>query len=183
MIPARRKAFVPDADLLGALLREEIECDVVEDGEIFWRMARADARLILMQGDVEDPVEAVFNGPVAAHDPGEGRGVRGQARDEEPGLVGGAVADGTLAIHAENAAQTRPAGPIREPREIVGGPRSADLDAAVVAVDGVRGRVGRPGKRVGLGVEEERPDVVMQARLVALETQHVVAAPIEKMIV
>ena len=79
MVPAGREALVLDADLLGALLLEEIERNVVEDGEIFGRSASADAGLILMHGDVEDPVETVFDGPVAAHDPGEGRGVRGQA--------------------------------------------------------------------------------------------------------
>ena len=80
MVPARRETFVLDAELLGPLLFEEIKGDVVEDGEVLRRIAGPDPRLILVQGDVEDPVETIFDGPVAAHDSGEGRGVWGQAQ-------------------------------------------------------------------------------------------------------
>ena len=39
MVPARGEAFVLDAQLLGALLREQIERDVVKNGEVLWGVA------------------------------------------------------------------------------------------------------------------------------------------------
>ncbi len=156
MVPARREAFVLDAERLGARLLEEIERAVVEDREVFGRVAGADAGLVLMHGDIQDPVEAVFDGPMTAHGAGEEGRVGGQAGDAEAGFVGGAVADGPRAIHAQDAAHAGPAGPIGQPGQVVGGPRAAHLAASMVAVHGLRRGVGNALAGVGLGVREEQ---------------------------
>ena len=80
MVPAGGEAFVLDAELLGAIQLEQIEGDVVKDRQVFWCVTGTDAGLVLVHGDIQDPVETVFDRPVAAHDPGEGRSIRGQAR-------------------------------------------------------------------------------------------------------
>lgn len=83
-VPARREEVVLEADLFGALLFEESEGDVVKDGEVLRRVAGADAGRVLIHGHVEDPVEAVLDRPVTAHDAGERCSVGGQEPRSSP---------------------------------------------------------------------------------------------------
>lgn len=55
-------AFALDADLEGFVLFDEVDGAVPEDGEVLGGLAFADAAVILAEGDVEDPVQAVLNG-------------------------------------------------------------------------------------------------------------------------
>ena len=61
MVPAGREAFVLDAQFLGTVLLEQIQCDVVKDREIFRGVAGTNARLILVHRDVQYPMEAILN--------------------------------------------------------------------------------------------------------------------------
>ena len=141
MVPAGREAFVLDAQFLGPILFEEIQRDVVEDREILGGVADADAGLVLVHRDIQHPVEAVLNRPMTADDPCEMGGIGRKAGEEEARLAGCAIADGAFGVDAQDAPQPRPAGPIRQPREVVGGPGAANLDPAVIAVDRVQVKV------------------------------------------
>jgi hypothetical protein len=77
-------------------------------------------------------------------------------------------ADGPRRLDAHHGAEARPAAPVGEPGEVVGGPGASDFNPAVVAVGGFGGGVGESLKGVGLRVGEERLDVVMESRLVTL---------------
>lgn len=135
MIPARGQAFVLDAELLGAILFERVERNVVEDREVFRRVVRANARLVLVHRHIQDPVEAVLNGPVAAHHVGQVGGVRRQARDEEAGLARGrGGADGALGLDQDRRTQARPMVAVGQPVQVLGGPGLSDFDESPWAV-------------------------------------------------
>ena len=50
------------------LLADEIACDVAYHPHILRRMARPNAAGIFMKDDVEDPMDAVFDPPMAPHE-------------------------------------------------------------------------------------------------------------------
>jgi len=58
---------------------------MLQDREVLRGMAGADARVVLVHRDIQHPLEAVLNGPVAAHGAGEVCRVGGEARDEVAG--------------------------------------------------------------------------------------------------
>ena len=60
VIAAGGEPFVLDAERFGAVLLEQIQRDVVEDGEIFWGVAGADAGLILVRRDIQHPISRPF---------------------------------------------------------------------------------------------------------------------------
>ena len=61
-------AFAAELDsslvLCGA---DEIDCEVSDDGHISSAVASPQTGLILTEGDVEDPVQTVLDGPVTAN--------------------------------------------------------------------------------------------------------------------
>lgn len=60
MVPARGEAFVLDAKFLGAVLFQRVERHMVEHREVFGCVAGANAGFVLVDADIEHPVEAVF---------------------------------------------------------------------------------------------------------------------------
>ena len=85
--------FGADAALFGGVLAEEVEGHVAQGGEVGGGVAGAHAAFIFAQGDIEHPVEGVFDAPVAADGTGEFRGVRGQAAEVVAALAAGRAAD------------------------------------------------------------------------------------------
>ena len=63
----------------GAVLSERVEGGVAEDGEVLRGMIGADAAEVLVEGEVETPLQANLDAPVAAADAGEGAGIGRQA--------------------------------------------------------------------------------------------------------
>ena len=74
LVPTGFQAFVLDAEL-GAVIFEARESDVTQDGEILACHRIADTALILPKGDIEIPMQTVFDAPVTADRVGEARGV------------------------------------------------------------------------------------------------------------
>ena len=71
-------SFAPSLDrsLVGGL-SHQVEGEMADNGHVPGAMAGAEARLVLIEGDVEGPVQVVFDGPVASHGNGEGFGREG----------------------------------------------------------------------------------------------------------
>lgn len=61
-----------DAYARRTFLTQEIEGDVAYNGEIFVGMSEPDARFIFPKRDIENPMQAVFNAPVASDRSGKG---------------------------------------------------------------------------------------------------------------
>jgi hypothetical protein len=53
-----------EASFHSGVLLQQMECDMVQHGEILGGMALTDAAIVLTKCDVEHPVEAVVNHPV-----------------------------------------------------------------------------------------------------------------------
>ena len=64
-----------------------------DDGHVVGAMAGPQAGQVLLELDVEHPVELVFDAPVAAHDGVEALGREGLAEQIVAGLGAGAAAD------------------------------------------------------------------------------------------
>jgi len=65
-----------------SVARARVDGEVPDDGHIFGAMSGSEARLVLFEDDVEDPVEAVFDAPMAAHGVGGGLGGEGRGGDK-----------------------------------------------------------------------------------------------------
>jgi hypothetical protein len=75
VVPAGLKAFGHDGHHGNGFLTQQIEGQPMQDRLILVGMALADAALVLMEGEIEDPLHTVLDAPVGAHRIGEGRGV------------------------------------------------------------------------------------------------------------
>jgi hypothetical protein len=73
-----RGSFAPSLDqsLVGSL-SHQVEGEMADNGHVSGAVAGAEARLIFIEGHIEDPVQVVFDSPVASHGNGEGFGREG----------------------------------------------------------------------------------------------------------
>ncbi len=71
LVPACGETFVLDADLQGGLILQQAQRGAAKDAEIGIGVALADAALVFLKGDIELPVQTVFDTPVVAHCVGE----------------------------------------------------------------------------------------------------------------
>src|SRR5690348_4176599 len=129
-------------------------------------------------------MQAVLDVPVAPDGAGEQPGVERQGGEVVAALAAGdgaiAAAALDLGLHPRDGAQTRetrlageaPVG--GEPVHVVADPVAAGLDAAVPAIDGLTFAVQR-----GAWVVEQALDLAVQAGLVVLYREQVIAAPVE----
>src|SRR6266436_2199479 len=71
-------SFAPSLDraLVGGL-SHQVEGEMADNGHVPGAMAGAQARLVLIEGHIEGPVQVVFDGPVASHRCREGFGREG----------------------------------------------------------------------------------------------------------
>ena len=88
MVPGGDFLFGADATLFGGVLAQEVEGHVAQGGQMVGGVAGAHAALVLAQGDVEHPVEGVFDAPVAADGAGQLGGVWWQAAQVVAPLAG-----------------------------------------------------------------------------------------------
>ena len=58
-------------------LFEQVEGDVLDDGEVLRAEAVSQPAEIIVEDDVEDPMEAVFDAPVGAGGAGQEHGIGG----------------------------------------------------------------------------------------------------------
>ena len=65
MIPTSPFAFSGDADFGGFLVAQEIESHTSHDSHVMLGMPLADAAFVFAKGDVQDPVDRVFDAPVS----------------------------------------------------------------------------------------------------------------------
>src|SRR5690606_6906339 len=70
---------------------DEIDGEVSDDGHVLCAMALSQPRLIVLEDDVEGPMEGVFNEPVAAHRLCRRLGIASGRRDEVAGIETAAI--------------------------------------------------------------------------------------------
>jgi len=148
-------------DVSGAGQAQQADDEVSQAGEHLGGVTGAHPTAVLVEGDVSDPVEAVFDGPVP---PGKGeelfggssmRGAGGEAADRFPADLSGGAALGD-ALDQEDLGDV---GEVEVVVELGAGPDAADLQAAVGFINGFvlrgekrwRGRTARCPGAAGAG--------------------------------
>jgi len=143
-------------------------------------MSGSEARLVLFEDDVEDPVEAVFDAPMAAHGVGGGLGGEGRGGD----IVSGVEAAAILELGARDdlddggdARETELAGKRLSPLSQStsrGEGDAALLDAAMAFVE--IGDAVEAGRR---RVLEESFDLGAERRLVGLDGEQIIGPRVD----
>ena len=174
MIPAGDFLFSAEAALFGGVLAQEVEGHVTQGGQIGGGVAGAHAALILAQGDIEHPVQGVFDAPVAADGAGQFRGVRRKAAQIVATLARDVVADLALGFDHGHAAQGRPLGAVGQPVELVCTEVTARFDPTVIFFQRLM-PTGRP-QMLGMieALIQEGFDLLVQDFVVGFERQDVV---------
>ena len=81
---------------------------MAEDGEGLGSVADPDAAVVRAEGDVEDPLEAILDAPMAPDGGAERRGVSRKAGEIVAGLDRDGLADAASGLDADDAPQVRP---------------------------------------------------------------------------
>jgi hypothetical protein len=114
---------------------------VPDHGHVFGAVAGSEARLVLVEDDVEDPVEAIFDPPMAAHGVGGGFGGEGGGGDIVSGVEAAVILEfGTRRDLDDGGdggqAQFAGEAPVAiEPLDLADDGDGALLDAAVALVE------------------------------------------------
>src|SRR5581483_839814 len=93
---------------LGGVGAQEVEGDLAQQREVARAVAGADPAAVLAERDIQDPVQAVLDPPVAADGGGQARGVRRQAADVVAALVRPLLADPARGLDHDHAPQPGP---------------------------------------------------------------------------
>ena len=80
VIPAGPQSFTLDAPGGGRVLLEEAEGEVTQHGEVLRGMRAANPTGIFAKGDIQHPMQAILNAPVAAHGLPKLFGIRPETR-------------------------------------------------------------------------------------------------------
>ena len=123
-------------NLVQARLSHEGEANITQGGEILWALLRFGSAGIFAQAHVADPVQAVFDAPVAAIEGeqiGSGRALGGEAGDGVGDLGRHASLLLNDAFDAADLLETRPSEEFGQPRTGVQMPLG---EAAMAFIDG-----------------------------------------------
>ena len=115
-VPARLEAAVFDAGLAGLVQADAVEGDAAQDGEVLRRVALAHPRLVFAVGHVQQPVQAVLDGPVPVYGGTQVFGIGLARTDVVAPLQAGFAVDFAAALDQDQRLQPRPAPPRRPAR-------------------------------------------------------------------
>jgi len=176
VVPSEGLPSDPEAGLVGDDL-DEVEGGMAVEFHVGWAAVDPQAHQIVVEDDVEHPVEAVFDAPMGADGAGESRCVEvggGGVVAPRGGRAAGTFDDALDHADHGEAGKARFAGKAAvgdEPCDVGGDAVSPDLDATVIAVGGLVGVEGG----VRLAVEEE-VNLVGEGGPIVLEGEEMVGA-------
>src|SRR4051794_26846705 len=146
VVPGGFLAPAAEAGLAAVVSGDEIESDLAQEGEVAGGGAVAHPAVILMEGDVENPVQGVLDAPVPADRPDQDGGIiaaAGAAAGEEVaglGLDFAGTVDAADRLDRQHGAEI---GPVAQRLELSDGRAHEDASAdqaAVALVEGVEHR-------------------------------------------
>lgn len=176
MIPARFQPFGPDRFLGRCFLLEKVEGEVSQDRQVFRAMTSPNATIIFAEGDIEDPVEPIFDPPVGANDGKQLFGMGGQTGKIVTGLGG----DGALVvpdgIEPDEGSQPRPgvAQGGGQWFEVAGRPAAARFNPPMVGVHGLVKGVRQVGEFRGPGLVKHGFHGGPQGRVIVFQGEDIV---------
>ena len=162
---------------LGRIEADEVKGDVLEDGEVMCGMLGTGAHLIIGEGDVHAPMQAILDRPMGPNSREQPGRIGRQAAEVETPLNGGFALDAALGLDHGKGLEVVPLLGPGQTIDLVEGPAAADFDPPVIFLDGFRYGV-RRALRHGLELGEEVPDRIGQERLIVLDRQHVIGASV-----
>ena len=110
-------------------------------GEVCRRVIGPDATLVVTKHHVHDPVQAVFDGPVAAYDVPQVNRRHRHRSDIVACFTLDFSADFAAALDDDQAFEARPTMALLKPLDVVNDGRGSGLDAAMVAITTVVSRL------------------------------------------
>ena len=78
LVPSGFEPFICNSQLDTPILLEQVQRDPSDHSHIFCRMAGSNPAFVFTKGHIQDPVQLIFNAPVAAHRFGQAFRIRGQ---------------------------------------------------------------------------------------------------------
>ena len=98
----------PDTALaFDGIQADEIQGEVFENGEVMGSVAGTGTHLVVGEGDIHAPVQAVFHRPMRPNRLAQALGVGWQTADVEAVLDGGLASDATLGLDDRERLQIR----------------------------------------------------------------------------
>ena len=178
-IPPSFQSFRLDTAFGSFLLLQQIECNVAYDHQVLCRMAFAHSALIFSKGDVEGPMNAVLDTPVATHCLAEFFRAANQAGDVIASLICCLAVYLSRTLNHSDAPEVCP-GPLRiRVRDEFGfrdQPIPPGFDAPVTFLDGLVTIMRHILEVDLLRVRDEALHILQQGALITLECQYVVAS-------
>ncbi len=172
--PSGFMPFTLDAPFKGGFLFQQVEGNLAQHSQVLGTMILADTALIFSKGNVQGPMQAVFDTPVSTGGLQQGLGLAGQTADVVAGLDTGPRSRLPLGRHLNHGVELCPLLPVLEIVQAVwvrDDPALAGLEAAMVLVH-------RAGEVIGDALEveflcplEEVANVFVQLALILLYRQ------------
>ena len=147
-------------------------------------MVFAHPAIVLAESDIENPMQTVLDTPVGTCSLGKGFGARDALAADVIGPLGGhGAVDFPLPLDQTDPGELGPvfAEFLVQPGQVADPHRLARFDPAMIFLDALIVADRQGAKTAGLAVGEEFPKSVRQLFLVILDSQQVVAAPVENL--
>ena len=169
MVPCRFETFGLHATFEGIFPFKHVGRQVAQDCQIFRAMVFADAAMVFSEGDIQTPMQAVFDTPVFSDRFGEGRGLVVEAGDEIGCFNRGLSIYFPFSDRHADGGKPRPLVFSREPADIVGGEIPPGFDAAMLPIHGFAGIEGAIGRLL-----EEQGDVLTELSLIVFDLDDII---------
>ena len=116
---------------------DEVESGLTDDSHVLGSVVSSEPGQVVVEDDVQDPVQPVFDVPVVSCGLGNQRGGCGQRSNIEVAGASRLGTDFAFALDHGNGDEAGPTVALSEPVDVVCDPVPAGLDAAVVGIDGL----------------------------------------------
>lgn len=141
---------------------EEIEDEATECGEIGAGIFLPGPHLIILEGDIETPMDLILHAPMGTNRIGQEASVGSNTADIEPPFDTGLAIDRALRLDHTEALQVRPLLRLSQTVQLCEGPAASDFEAAMILLDRLDETVRRVLPSGGLTDFEEINDRVGQ---------------------
>src|SRR4051794_5743353 len=180
IIPGGLLATRPHADLGCSAVTDEVDGDLAQDCQVASCRPIPHAAVILTEGDIQDPMEPIFYGPMPTDCLDQDLGIIAAAGQDIADLRfdrAGAVdtADG---FHRQHGAQPGPSAQRFQTGSLRAGEHTPTDQAAVAVVEGIEDRPAR-GAAGETGLLTTRPYRPKRLALIGLEDQQIIRVPFQ----
>ena len=162
---------------LDGIETDEVEGEVLEDGEVMCGMLGTGPHLIIGEGDVHAPMQAILDRPVCTNGGEQSGSVCWQTTEVRAAFACRFALDAAIGLNDHERLEIWPLPGLGQTVGLFEGKAPAEFDPSVIFLDGlgqgVRGtfrRLQKPDKEV--------PDRISQEPLIVLDRQHVIGASV-----